>query len=108
MAQANAHPTSVARTAPVMTLAKFYARKQVIHDFQAAGIRYRGAAEINLAACAYLSGPSRMPLVGGLLSVSLRSLDDGTLMPRALKYWLRVDDFILLAGPARNRCRRNI
>jgi hypothetical protein len=29
MAQANAHPTSVARTAPVMTLAKFHARKRV-------------------------------------------------------------------------------
>ena len=43
--------------APVMTLAKWYAKKAVIHDFQAAGIRYRelGAAQISLAACAYLS-----------------------------------------------------
>jgi len=52
------HPP--AHMAPVITLAKFYARKRVIHDFQAAGIRFRelGAAQINLAACAYLSnGP---------------------------------------------------
>jgi len=57
------HPP--APTGPVITLAKFYARKQVIHDFQAAGIRYRelGAAQINLAACAYLSGPKGPELI---------------------------------------------
>ena len=57
------HPP--AHMAPVITLAKFYARKQVIHDFQAAGIRFRelGAAQINLAACAYLSGPKGPELI---------------------------------------------
>jgi hypothetical protein len=37
----------------------------VIHDFQAAGIRFRelGAAQINLAACAYLSGPNGPELI---------------------------------------------
>jgi len=65
MAQANAHSTSVAHTGPVITLAKFYARKRVIQDFQAAGIRFRelGAAQINLAACAYLSGPNGPGLI---------------------------------------------
>ena len=65
MAQANAHSTSVAHTGPVITLAKFYARKRVIQDFQAAGIRFRelGAAQINLAACAYLSGPKGPELI---------------------------------------------
>jgi len=29
MAHANAHSTSVARSAPVMTLAKYYARKRI-------------------------------------------------------------------------------
>jgi len=50
---------------PVITLAKFYARKRVIADFQAAGIRYRelGASEISLAACAYLSGPNGPELI---------------------------------------------
>ena len=50
---------------PVITLAKFYARKRVIQDFQAAGIRYRelGAAQINLADCAYLSGPNGPELI---------------------------------------------
>jgi hypothetical protein len=57
------HPP--ARTGPVMTLAKFYARKRVVQDFQAAGIRYRelGAAQISLAACAYLSGPNGPELI---------------------------------------------
>ena len=56
---------ATASLAPVITLAKFYARKRVIHDFQAAGIRFRelGAAQINLAACAYLSGPNGPELI---------------------------------------------
>ena len=65
MAQANAHPTSVARTAPVITLSKFYARKRMIADAQAAGIRYRelSAADITRSAVAYLSGPSGPELI---------------------------------------------
>ena len=54
MAQANAHPTSVARTAPVMTVAMFYARKQVIHDFQVAGHslpRTRGSQDQSCGLC---------------------------------------------------------
>ena len=45
--------------APVMTLAKFYARKRVIEAAKAAGIRYRelSAAEITRRACDYLDGP---------------------------------------------------
>ena len=65
MAQANAHPTSVARLAPVMTLAKFYARKQIIENFRAAGIRYRelSAADIICSACDYLGGPRGPELI---------------------------------------------
>jgi hypothetical protein len=65
MAQANAHPTSVARTAPVITLAKFYARKRVIADAQPAGIRYRGlsSADITRSAVEYLHGPHGPELV---------------------------------------------
>ena len=65
MAQANAHPTSVARLAPVMTLAKFYARKQIIENFRAAGIRYRelSAADIIRSACDYLGGPRGPELI---------------------------------------------
>ena len=65
MAQANDHPTSVARTAPVMTLAKYYARKRIIEAAKAAGIRYRelSAAEITRSACDYLDGPHGPELI---------------------------------------------
>ena len=58
MAHANAHSTAVARSAPVMTLAKFYARKRVIEAAKAAGIRLRelSAADITRSACEYLDG----------------------------------------------------
>jgi hypothetical protein len=41
------------------------ARKRIIQAFQAAGIRFRelGAAQINLAACDYLSGPKGPELI---------------------------------------------
>jgi hypothetical protein len=65
MAQATRILHPPAPTGPVITLAKWMARKRVIQDFQAAGIRYRelGAAEINSAACAYLSGPNGPGLI---------------------------------------------
>jgi hypothetical protein len=65
MAQATPILHPPAHTGPVITLAKFYARKRVIADFQAAGIRYRelGHAQISLAACAYLSGPNGPELI---------------------------------------------
>jgi hypothetical protein len=65
MAQANAHSTSVAHTGPVITLAKFYARKRVIADFQAAGIRYLnlGQPRSPLPLVPYLSGPHGPELI---------------------------------------------
>ena len=51
--------------APVITLAKYYARKRVIEDAKAAGIRYRelSAADITRSAVAYLSGPHGPELI---------------------------------------------
>jgi hypothetical protein len=48
--------TILAGPAGTITLAKYYARKAVIEDWRAAGIRWReyGAAEINTAAVEYL------------------------------------------------------
>ena len=65
MAQANVHPTSVARTGPDITLAKYYARKRIIEAAKAAGIRYRelSAAEITRSACDYLDGPHGPELI---------------------------------------------
>ena len=65
MAQATASLHPSAPTGPVNTLAKWMARKRIIQAFQAAGIRFRelGAAEINSAACAYLSGPHGPELI---------------------------------------------
>jgi hypothetical protein len=65
MAQANVHPTSVARTGPDITLAKYYARKRIIEAAKAAGIRYRelSAADITRSAVAYLDGPHGPELI---------------------------------------------
>ena len=50
---------------PVITLAKLYARKAIIADYQAAGRRWRelGYSDISRAACAYLSGPHGPELI---------------------------------------------
>ena len=89
---------------PVITLAKFYARKAVIADAQAAGRRWRemGYAELSRAACVYLDGH---PELLAKATETLRQIDERDQQRREMRRSRRQLRFSNITSVAQRQSR---